>query len=115
MTHNIEDIKAFIRSQIDASIQLSGGPLSQRSFDIIVQRTIKHFNISPDTLIEFICAGYTVIPPNIYKGTYDVRIAFGADAPPEAKPKARKPAPQAAIESASSSSEPPIDGGVGGS
>lgn len=109
MTHNIEDIKAFVRSQIDASIQLSG-PLSQRSFDIIMQRTIKHLDLPPTTEIEII----EIIRPD-QSTQYDIQIAFGADAPPEAKPKAKKPVPQAAIESASSSSEPPIDGGADGS
>jgi hypothetical protein len=116
MTHNIEDIKGFVRSQIDASVHLSG-PLSQRSFEIIVRRAIKHFDLPPTTEIE-------IIRPD-QSPQYDIQIALGIDAPPAKpesqqgiKPKTKKPTSQALVSVDSdlpSDPSSPIDGGAGGS
>jgi hypothetical protein len=78
MTNNVEDIKGFVRSQVDAAIHLSG-PISERSFSIIIQRTIKHFDLPLTTEIELV---------GIF-GNYEIRINFNQDAPPQ--PSATKP------------------------
>ena len=63
MTHSIEEISSFVRAQIDSSMHLSG-PLSERSLEIIRDRTIKHFNLPEDTKISPIRAFGDASKPN---------------------------------------------------
>ena len=81
MNYNIEDIKGFVRSQVDAATHLSG-VLSARSFEIIHARTIKHFALPPHTTIALSPASYAEhLSPNNY--LVDIEIPKMTPANPE--------------------------------